>query len=119
VDLNLLTILLKENESASLDFKRDQYRFVVASDNEKSELLKDVLAFVNSWRHANAYILIGVDEQHNNAVVGVSSHFNDASLTPVPVSADLSKTTNRAPPQTKTASRWHSLVFVIPNISSL
>jgi hypothetical protein len=30
-----------------------------------------------------------------------------ASLTSVPVSADLSKTTNRSPPQTKTASRWH------------
>ncbi len=78
MDSNLLTVLLKESESTSLDFKRDQYRFV--SDNEKGELLKDILAFVNSWRHADAYILIGIDESQDNAVVGVSSHFDDATL---------------------------------------
>jgi hypothetical protein len=71
---------LRESESTSLDFKRAQYRFVGASDNEKSELLKDILAFVNSWRHADAYILIGVDEQSNNSLVGVSTHFDDATL---------------------------------------
>jgi hypothetical protein len=78
LDSKLLAVLLRENESTSLDFKRDQYRFV--SNIEKGELLKDMLAFANSWRHADAYILIGVDEQQNNAVVGVSAHFDDASL---------------------------------------
>jgi hypothetical protein len=78
MDSNLLTVLLRESESTSLDFKRDQYPFV--GNIEKGELLKDILAFGNSWRHAEAYILVGVDEQHNNAIVGVSSHFDDASL---------------------------------------
>src|ERR1051326_2313024 len=78
MDSNLLTVLLRESESTSLDFKRDQYSFV--SNIEKGELLKDILAFGNSWRHAEAYILVGVDEQHNNAILGVSSHFDDASL---------------------------------------
>jgi hypothetical protein len=80
VDPNLLAVLLRESESTSLDFKRDQYKFVGATDDEKSELLKDILAFVNSWKHADAYILIGVDEKQANAAVGVSSHFDDASL---------------------------------------
>lgn len=80
MDLTILNILLRETESTSLDFKRDQYPFVRASDDEKSELLKDVLAFANSWRHADAYILIGVDEKGGNAVVGVNTHLDDASL---------------------------------------
>lgn len=80
MDINLLTVLLNESESTSLDFKRDQYRFVGATDNEKSELLKDILAFANAWRHADAYILIGIDEKQGNSIVGVSSHFDDASL---------------------------------------
>lgn len=80
MDSNLLTVLLKESESTSLDFKRDQYPFVGATDDQKSELLKDILAFANAWRHAEAYILIGVDEKQGNKVVGVSSHFDDASL---------------------------------------
>ena len=29
---------------------------------DKSDLLKDVLAFVNSWRRTTAYVLIGVRE---------------------------------------------------------
>jgi hypothetical protein len=55
----LLERLLYEEESNTLDFKRDQYPFVKASDNEKSELLKDVLGFANAWRRSEAYIVIG------------------------------------------------------------
>ena len=33
--------LLYEEESPTLDFKKEQYRFVKASEDEKSELLKD------------------------------------------------------------------------------
>jgi hypothetical protein len=42
--------LLYEDESPPLDFKKEQYRFVKASENEKSELPKDILGFVNAWR---------------------------------------------------------------------
>jgi hypothetical protein len=42
--------LLYEEESPTLDFKREQYRFSKASDDEKSELLKDILGFANAWR---------------------------------------------------------------------
>jgi hypothetical protein len=36
--------LLHEGESSSLDHKRDQYPFVGATDDDKSELLKDILS---------------------------------------------------------------------------
>lgn len=74
--------LLHEEESSTLDFKRDQYPFVGANDGQKSELLKDILAFANAWRRTDAYILIGVDEVRGgiSTVTGVSVHLNDADL---------------------------------------
>lgn len=54
--------LLYEEESPTLDFKRDQYPFAKASETEKAELLKDILGFANAWRRSEAYILIGVED---------------------------------------------------------
>jgi predicted HTH transcriptional regulator len=53
--------LLYEKESPTLDFKKEQYRFVKATDEEKSELLKDIIGFANAWRRRDAFILIGVE----------------------------------------------------------
>lgn len=74
--------LLNEAEGAYLDFKRDQYPFEGASDEEKSELLKDILAFANAWRRTDAYILIGVVEIRGgrSSVIGVGKHLDDHSL---------------------------------------
>lgn len=74
--------LLEESESSTLDFKGGQYRFDKASDSDKAELLKDILAFANAWRRTDAYILIGVEEtlQGKGRVVGVSEHLQDASI---------------------------------------
>jgi predicted HTH transcriptional regulator len=82
MDPTLLETLLHDEESASLDFKRDQYRFEGALDDDKCELLKDILAFANSWRHSDAFILVGVDDVRGrrSRPVGVSSHLNDAEL---------------------------------------
>jgi hypothetical protein len=78
----LLEQLLHEGESSSLDYKRDQYPFAGATDDDKSELLKDILAFANGWRHAEAYILIGVEEVQGgrSTVVGISEHIPDNDL---------------------------------------
>ena len=78
----LIESLLNEAESSSLDFKRDQYAFALATDIEKSELLKDVLAFANAWRRTDAYILIGVEEilGGRSKPVGVTQHLDDAAL---------------------------------------
>jgi hypothetical protein len=35
--------LLYEEEGPTLDFKRDQYAFAKATEEEKSELLKDII----------------------------------------------------------------------------
>src|SRR5687768_14434676 len=76
--------LLYEEESATLDFKRDQYPFAKASDEEKSELLKDILGFANAWRRGEAYILIGVEDVRGGRgnVVGIpaADHLADHSV---------------------------------------
>ena len=43
MDKSLIEALLYEDESTTLDFKREQYPFEKASDGYKSELLKDIL----------------------------------------------------------------------------
>jgi hypothetical protein len=75
----LLDELLYEEEGATLDFKREQYALAGASDEQKAELLKDILAFANSWRRTAAYILVGVEEVKGgrSKAVGVTAHLND------------------------------------------
>jgi hypothetical protein len=82
MDASLFESLLYEEEGTTLDFKRDQYPFVGSSDDLKSELLKDVLAFANAWRRTDAYILIGVEEVKGgrSSVRGVSHQLNDNDL---------------------------------------
>jgi predicted HTH transcriptional regulator len=73
-----------EEESSTLDFKREQYCFAKATENEKSELLKDILGFANAWRRLEAYILIGVEDVRGGRgnVVGIpeTDHLDDHSL---------------------------------------
>jgi len=40
--------LLYEEENTALDFKLEQYRFSRATEEEKSELLKDIIGFANA-----------------------------------------------------------------------
>ncbi len=82
MNVSLLEELLLESEGTSLDFKSKQYKFASASNDEKSELLKDILAFANSFRRTDAYILIGAREVAGRAaqIVGTESHLEDANL---------------------------------------
>jgi len=82
VNDGLMEQLLHEGETSCLDYKRDQYPFAGATDDEKGELLKDILAFANGWRHAEAYILIGVEEVAGgrSTVVRVSHHIPENDL---------------------------------------
>ncbi|MFZ4642874.1 MAG: helix-turn-helix domain-containing protein [Phycisphaerales bacterium] len=76
--------LLYEEESPTLDFKKEQYRFADEEEKEKSELLKDILGFANAWRRSEAYILCGVEDIRGGRsnVVGISAdnHQQDHSL---------------------------------------
>ena len=78
----LMEELLNEDENSTLDFKRDQYPFDKASDEQKSELLKDILAFANAWRRTDAFLLVGVEDVKGGRsnVLGVASHFDDANI---------------------------------------
>jgi hypothetical protein len=92
MNAQLMEELLYERENEALDFKRDQYPFVGATNDEKSELIKDILAFANSWRQSDAYILIGAEEPKGGrgAVVGVTTHLKDNDLQEL-----VNKKTNR------------------------
>ncbi|MGK7885053.1 MAG: helix-turn-helix domain-containing protein [Crocosphaera sp.] len=78
----LIESLLYQSESTALDFKKEQYSFQKATDEQKSELLKDILAFANSWRQDDAYIVIGVEEVvgDRHIPVGTEDHFDDSRL---------------------------------------
>lgn len=78
----LINSLLYEEESNTLDFKSEQYKFIKATDVEKAELLKDIVAFVNAWRRTTAYILIGVKENKGQKaeIEGISIDLDDAQL---------------------------------------
>ena len=82
LDSKLLEDLLHEGEGTALDFKSAQYPFDNANVGEKAELIKDILAFANSWRRTTAYILIGVEEVKGgrSEVVGIENHLDEASL---------------------------------------
>ena len=58
-----LNQLCLQGESNCVDYKRAQYAFIGGTDDQKAELLKDVLCFANSFRKMPAYIIIGVDEE--------------------------------------------------------
>ena len=76
--------LIYEEEGPTLDFKKEQYRFVKATDDEKSELLKDILGFANVFRRTEAFIVIGVKDVRGGRgnVVGlrVEDHLDDHAL---------------------------------------
>ena len=82
VELSVLESLLYQEEGPALDFKQEQYPFDNADAGMKAALLKDILAFANSWRLTTAYILIGVREVRGsrNEVIGVKDHLDDANL---------------------------------------
>lgn len=78
-DESLIDELLYRGEGASLDYKVQQYPFSGADDGQKSELLKDILAFANAWRTETAYILIGVKNDTRD-VVGLDTDIDDSRL---------------------------------------
>lgn len=82
IESALIETLLYGEEGVDLDFKRDQYKFTKATDGDKAELLKDILAFANSWRRSDAYILIGVQEVKGgkSKVIGISEKLDDAQI---------------------------------------
>jgi hypothetical protein len=85
VDPELVEDLLHENECTYLDFKRDQYQFVGATDVQKAELLKDIVAFANQDTKETAFVIIGAKPDPKNPggranIFGVTSHLPEHSI---------------------------------------
>jgi hypothetical protein len=77
-----LSALLQRSEGDTLDFKRDNYRFKNGSDDDKSELLKDILALANAWKATDGCIIIGVEEVNGKAasLPGAVPELNDSNI---------------------------------------
>lgn len=82
MDIIPLTALLHRSESETLDFKREFPPFSKASDDQKAELLKDILSMANAWKDSDAYIVIGVEEENGRAkkIWGTNATINDADV---------------------------------------
>lgn len=80
--IELLNTLRYKSEGPDIDFKSAQYRFNGASELDKSEVLKDILAIANSWRDSTGYILLGFKDQrpHPAEVVGIRDSIDDAQI---------------------------------------
>ena len=79
--------LLNQEEGPTLDFKGKQYQFKKSGTPQKTEelrsqLVKDLLAFANTHRDSSAFILIGVEEVKGarSRIIGVAEHLIDDDL---------------------------------------
>lgn len=71
-------------KAPDLDFKEAQYPFSGASERQKSELLKDIMAMANAYRSGPGYTLVVFKDlaPHPAEIVGISvgDHIDDAAL---------------------------------------
>ena len=95
ITAELIKQLVEHPESETLDVKGEQYLFAGRDNDEKSEILKDILAFANAFVSEDAYILVGVRERKPppHEIVGITTNLDDASLQPF-VSAKLDRRPN-------------------------
>lgn len=77
-----LILLLNRSESETLDFKRKAPDFSNATEAEKGELIKDILAMANAWKEAPAYLIYGVEEEDGRTknVCGTEITIADADI---------------------------------------
>jgi hypothetical protein len=77
-----LAKILTDGENDHVDFKEKQYALNSEKEQARAELLKDILAFANTPRREDAFILIGVEElpSRTGRVVGVEEHLKEADI---------------------------------------
>ncbi len=81
LDPVLVETLLNMAESTVLDFKSAQYGFD-GDEAARVELVKDIVAFANAWKTADAHIVIGAKDGKGQRafVTGVEKHLEDHSV---------------------------------------
>lgn len=77
-----LSALLQRSEGDTLDFKSTNYKFIDATNDEKSELLKDIIAIANTDKLSDGHIIIGVNEEGGKATTtpGVPPELRDSDI---------------------------------------
>lgn len=71
--------LIKNVESTTLDFKREQYKFNNDSAYKTDEFVKDIICFSNTIRDEAAYIIIGISiENGKKGLLGINTDIDDA-----------------------------------------
>lgn len=78
----LLERLLRESASDTLVFRAGEYKFEGALNLEKSQLLRDVIGMANSWRRADSFILVGVEQSQsgNPKILGLIQHLDETKI---------------------------------------
>lgn len=73
----VLEIIRKLPEQSKYDCKSD---LILGTDDQKSELVKDVTAIANAHGQETGYLFYGVDLRQADPVVGLMRHYDDATL---------------------------------------
>ena len=78
--------LIKEEESNTLDFKKEFYDFTginkIEREKKQTSFIKDILAFANTIRDKSAFIIIGIEDQTKN-LIGMSALHDGNELSTV------------------------------------
>jgi hypothetical protein len=81
VESEVIADLLNQPESDRLDFK-EKHRPFGGAEEEQAGFLKDIIAFANTRRQGDAFLLVGVRYKHGEpaVVVGQDDHPDQASI---------------------------------------
>lgn len=72
-------ILISKDESSTLDFKKEHYKFEKGNELQIAKFIKDIIAFSNTIRDTTAHILIGIEEENGNKLHhGIEGFIDDA-----------------------------------------
>ncbi|MBZ0067428.1 MAG: hypothetical protein K8F26_01315 [Thiobacillus sp.] len=85
----LLTALRYKSEGNDIDFKSAQYRFIGGSEDDKAEMLKNILAMADAWRDGPGYILLGFKDQRPHPAEVVPEGLAKRMLSDLRLKADV------------------------------
>ena len=72
-------LLILRSEGETIDFKREQYDLINATEDSKAKFVKDVVSFVNTIREESAYIIIGIELTENGKIFhGLNKNIDDS-----------------------------------------
>jgi len=107
----VLEIIRKLPEQSKYDCKSD---LILHTDDQKSELVKDVTAIANAHGRETGYLFYGVDLRQADPVVGLKRHYDDATLQQM-VNSKLEKPVSFVYYETHTGDHSVGVVVIPPS----